>query len=90
MAKLATATEATAPDLIFLDLMMPEMSGATFVQELRKQKLHAEIPIIIISGDMRVREQVRNLGMDVFIAKPFSVNEVLDVVNAFLGEPSNV
>ena len=88
LEKLAAATETTAPDLIFLDLMMPEMSGATFVQELRKQELHAAIPIIVISGDMRVRDQVRKLGLDVFIAKPFSINEVLDVVNAILCEPS--
>ena len=87
LEKLAVATEITVPDLIFLDLMMPEMSGSTFVQEMRRRQLYPELPIIVISGDMQVREQVRKLGMDIFISKPFSVNEVLDVVNALIGEP---
>jgi len=89
LEKLAVATENTVPDLIFLDLMMPEMSGATFVQEMRRRQLYPMTPIIVISGDMHVREEVSKLGMDVFISKPFSVNEVLDVVNALIGEPSN-
>ncbi len=89
LEKLTEATEGTAPDLIFLDLMMPEMSGVTFVRELRKRELFLNTPIIVISGDMHVREQVSKLGMDVFIGKPFSVNEVLDVVNALIGEPSH-
>ena len=84
---LTEATELTAPDLIFLDLMMPEMCGMTFVQQLRKRKLHSTVPIIVISGDMHVREQVRKIGLDVFIGKPFSIDEVLDVVNALIGEP---
>jgi len=87
LEKLMTATENIAPDLIFLDLMMPEMSGVTFVQELRKRNLFLDTPIIVVSGDMQVREQVSKLGMDVFIGKPFSVNEVLDIVNALLAEP---
>ena len=84
---LTDATELTAPDLIFLDLMMPAMNGITLVKQLQQRTLHPTIPIIVISGDMHVREQVRKLGMDVFISKPFSVNEVLDVVNALIGEP---
>ncbi len=84
---LTEATELTAPDLIFLDLMMPEMCGITLVQHLRKRKLHPTVPIIVISGDMHVRERVRKIGLDVFISKPFSIHEVLDVVNALIGEP---
>ncbi len=89
LEKLTKATEGTAPDLIFLDLMMPEMSGANFVQELRKRELFLDTPIIVISGDTQVREQVDKLGMDVFIGKPFSINEILDIVNALIGEPSH-
>ncbi len=89
LEKLTEATENVAPDLIFLDLMMPEMSGATFVQELRKRELFPNTPIIVVSGDMQVRKQVSKLGMDVFIGKPFSINEVLVIVNALIGEPSH-
>ncbi len=81
---------ATPPDLIFLDLMMPTMNGTAFVQEMRRRQLCPTTPIILVSGDVQVREQARNLGMDVFISKPFSVNDVLDVVFALIGEPTNV
>ncbi len=87
LEKLATVTEALTPDLIFLDLMMPQMNGATFVHEMRQRALYPSTPIIVISGDIQVREQVRDLGMDVFISKPFSVIEVLDIVEALIGEP---
>lgn len=86
LEKLATAAEA--PDLIFLDLMMPNMNGTVFVEEMRRRHLCASTPIIVVSGDAHVREHVRKLGMDVFISKPFSITEVLDVVSALIDEPS--
>ena len=75
------------PDLIFLDLMMPQMDGTTFVRTLRKQEKYHDVPVIVISGDANVRERVDKMDMDVFIAKPFSIDEILDYVEAFLGEP---
>jgi two-component system chemotaxis response regulator CheY len=76
------------PDLIFLDLMMPKMDGVSFVQTLRKQESYKDVPVIVLSGDAHVRERVDALNMDVFIAKPFSVDEILDFVEAFIGEPT--
>jgi two-component system phosphate regulon response regulator PhoB len=82
--------KATTPHLIFLDLLMPHMDGTTFVHELRRLHLCPDIPIIVISGDARVREQVRNLDMDIFIGKPFGIHEVLDVVNALVPKASRI
>lgn len=73
-----------APDLIFLDLMMPRMDGYSFVQEMRRRQLCPEVPIIVLSGDMQVRQQVSQMGMEVFISKPFTVDEVLDIATALL------
>ena len=78
------------PDLIFLDLMMPKMDGMSFAQTLRTQALYKDIPVIVISGDAHVRERVNELNMDVFIGKPFSVDEILGYVEAFLGEPTKL
>ena len=78
------------PDLIFLDLMMPKMDGMSFAQTLRTQELYKDVPVIVISGDAHVRERVNELNMDVFIGKPFSVDEILDYVEAFLGEPTKL
>src|SRR5579863_5781590 len=69
------------PDLIFLDLMMPRMDGYTFVQELRGREICTSVPIVVISGDSQIRQMVKKMGMDVFISKPFEIDEVLDIVN---------
>lgn len=75
---------ATKPALIFLDLMMPRMDGYTFVQELRKKEAYLAIPIVVVSGDADVKKRVKQMGMDVFISKPFDIDEVLDVVDALV------
>lgn len=75
------------PDLIFLDLMMPKMDGMSFAQVLRKQEVYKDVPIIVVSGDAHVRERVDELNLEVFIGKPFSIDEILDFVEALLGEP---
>ena len=72
------------PDLIFLDLMMPRMDGYTFVQELRGREICTSVPIVVISGDSQIRQMVKKMGMDVFISKPFEIDEVLDIVNALV------
>ena len=82
--------QATTPHLIFLDLLMPSMDGTAFVHELRRRQLCPTVPIIVISGDFQAREQVRDLDMDIFIGKPFGINEVLDVVTALVPEPSHI
>ncbi len=84
------AARATTPHLILLDLLMPHMDGVAFVQELRRRQLCSTVPIIVISGDAQAREQVRDLAMDIFIGKPFGINEVLDIVNALVPEPSSI
>jgi CheY-like chemotaxis protein len=51
-----------APDLILLDLMMPEMDGFEFLRELRKQPALADIPIIVVTAKELTADDFRNLG----------------------------
>jgi CheY-like chemotaxis protein len=68
------------PDLILLDLLMPEMDGIVFLKRLNALKL--SIPTIVISAD--IQEDVRNecfeLGVVAFLNKPFKVQELIDTV----------
>ncbi len=68
------------PDLIMLDLLMPEMDGIVLLKKLNALKL--TIPIIVISAD--IQEDVRNecfeLGVAAFLNKPFKVQELIDIV----------
>lgn len=66
------------PDLIFLDIVLPGMSGFTVLRMLRRDPLTQNIPIIMISGNEQATEQfyVKRIGADDFMKKPFSRFEV--------------
>lgn len=61
------------PDAILLDMMMPEMDGLTFLQELRSDPLNQEIPVVLFTATAYLFEwqQLSQLGVLATIAKPF-------------------
>lgn len=71
-------------NLILLDLMMPIMDGAQFVAELRRLGLPATLPIILLSADRNVAGKVRSLGVAAGVPKPFSLDELLNLVEYHL------
>ncbi len=66
------------PDLIFLDIVMPGMSGFAVLRALRHDPLTRDIPIVMISGNLQATEQfyVQRFGADDFMKKPFGRSEV--------------
>ena len=66
------------PDLIFLDIVLPGMSGFDALRALRRDEATRAIPIIMISGNAQATEQfyVRRIGADDFMKKPFGRAEV--------------
>jgi DNA-binding response OmpR family regulator len=79
---LYTARQAK-PDLILLDIMMPEMSGYDFIRTYRKER---ETPIILLTAKMDETDKVLGLelGADDYITKPFSMKELVARINAVL------
>ena len=74
-----TACQAVLPDLILLDIMMPDVDGYQVCQHLKAWDLTAEIPVIFISALDDVFDKVKAFevgGVD-YIAKPFEFQEVL-------------
>ncbi|MDG6242774.1 MAG: response regulator [Methanolobus sp.] len=66
------------PDLILLDIMMPDMDGYEVVEHLKKSKSASDIPVIMISAKTAVEDKVKGmeLGIDDYISKPFDKREV--------------
>ncbi len=72
------------PDLILVDLMMPEIDGIGVITEVRKRD--AKIPIMVISAKDQVKEKIKclSLGVDDYLSKPFDLDEFLLRVDRLL------
>jgi len=66
------------PDLIFLDIVLPGMSGFTALRKLRRIPATESVPVIMISGNPQAVEQfyLKKIGADDFMKKPFGRAEV--------------
>nr|WP_046717878.1 MULTISPECIES: response regulator [Myxococcus] len=77
--------EPEPPHLILLDLMMPVMDGWEFAQRMRQRPTtHAEIPIIVLSADRNVGSKAQDIGAVGHLAKPFELNDLLNMVRRSL------
>jgi two-component system cell cycle response regulator DivK len=81
---LSTATEA-APDLIILDMSMPDMDGISVIREMRARPETAQIPIVILSAgfELDAPEQVTAAGAQGYLSKPINVQELQEVIDKF-------
>ncbi len=83
---LAGAAEAPRPDLVLLDLMLPDGSGVDVCRALRADPATAEIPILMVTALTAEAERVAGFeaGADDYVTKPYSVRELLLRVKAVL------
>lgn len=74
------------PDLIVLDIMMPEMNGLEVCIAIRREERFAHVPIIFLSslGDKQTIISGLEIGADDYITKPFDPNEMVARINATL------
>lgn len=74
------------PRVILLDLMMPVVSGSMICQRLKSDEATRHIPIVVISGDGRAPDKVREIGADDFLLKPFDLDDVIGRVRMWCDE----
>lgn len=74
------------PDLILLDVMLPDESGYDIVRKLRKRPATQEIPIIMVTAKTTEMDMIKGLdgGADDYIKKPFSIMELITRVKTLL------
>lgn len=70
------------PDVLILDVMLPEMNGFEIMRRLRADPRGAGVPVVMLTakGQREDREAAEKLRVDVFITKPFSNADLVDTV----------
>lgn len=77
--------KAFGPNVVILDIIMPNQSGVGFYRNLKKSEIYSDIPVIILSGvtaykDFFARERGGLPKPQEFVEKPFSTNDLLSKV----------
>ena len=75
------------PDLIFLDLNLPDMGGVEMLGRLHADPRTADLPVVVISADVTEGQHARLLeaGARDFVPKPFDIERLLGIVDEFCG-----
>ncbi len=87
-AEALEALAGTPPDLLLLDVMMPELDGFEVCERIRRQPAWQATKIVMLTARGREVERQRGLalGADAYVTKPFSTRELVAQVKAMLGE----
>lgn len=75
------------PDLVFLDIVMPEKDGLTLLKELRALPAHRETPVIVVTSKdyAQDRNVARDLGAREFLLKPLRSREIRALIEQYTG-----
>ena len=78
--------EEIVPDLVILDVMLPDENGNEIVKKLRKSPATKRLPVIMVTAKTTEMDMIKGLddGADDYIKKPFSVMELISRVKALL------
>ena len=80
--------EFRRPDLILLDLMMPDVSGGRMYDEMKEHPTTSGIPIVVVTGKPDAHEMFDDqIGPDDVIMKPFEADTLLGRIRHHIGDP---
>lgn len=85
------AIQVRRPDIVVTDYQMPRLDGFGLVQRLRGQAETLDLPVLMLTAkgfEVSHEEMSQRWGVRKVIAKPFSPRELLQAVNAIIGEPT--
>jgi two-component system cell cycle response regulator DivK len=79
------------PDLILMDLQLPDMSGLEVARQLKAGNDTASIPIVAVTAFAMAGDEKKALehGCDAYVAKPIDLRNFLDLVGRFIGKPGD-
>lgn len=81
-----TAMDSVIPDLILLDVMLPDEDGLSVLRKLRADRATKSVPVIMVTAKTTELDKVKglDLGADDYVTKPFGVMELISRVKAML------
>ncbi len=79
--------EEKKPDLIILDIKMPEMDGFQVLKRLKRSPETSSIPVILLTGKGQYQDVLTGyeLGTDYYMNKPFTSSQLINGIDLFLG-----
>ncbi|RYZ79386.1 MAG: response regulator [Proteobacteria bacterium] len=69
------------PDLVILDLTIPQFDPMDFVNELRQKSGSRKIPVIVISGKEDVANSSAKIGAEAYLKKPIELDDIFELLN---------
>jgi CheY-like chemotaxis protein len=75
------------PDLLILDINMPEVSGLDFLEFLRRRNDLQDLPVVMLSTEATdlIVDQAMNIGADAYVTKPVALEEMEEAIKKALG-----
>ena len=76
--------DSFSPDLVLLDIMMPDINGLEICQKIKSSDKWKDIKVILVTGRAMPEEREAGLaaGADNYLTKPFSIDEILAAIQA--------
>jgi two-component system cell cycle response regulator DivK len=89
-AQVVSAAEEFAPDLVTMDINLPNVSGVQLIRTLKAKPEFRDLPIVAITAYVGKGEEahIRGAGASDYMAKPVRIGPLLASVEALLGEPA--
>ena len=78
------------PDLMVVDLMLPVEDGEMFLREFRRRWRHTDVPVILLSASTARNEIARRLSVEATLPKPFSTEDLRELVARLIEERETV
>ena len=79
------------PDLMLLDIMLPEISGIDFLKQMRSKSIFDDLPVVILSAlaDPKTIRAGLDAGADRYLTKPYLVNNLVKTIHDVLNTPKD-
>ena len=79
--------KAQRPDLILLDVQMPDMNGYTFIMEKAKIPEFAQIPVVVLTAYNEMEPLFKRYGVKSYLLKPLKLQDLIEKVIEIIGLP---